>query len=280
MKPNTEQIALITGSTDGIGRIAAEKLAAQGTTVLVHGRDHYKCEETAREIRKNTGNDNVDAYAFDLSSLTEVRQLASKIRSEHSAINILINNAGILPGKKTEGKRLFSEDGYELCFAVNYLAPFLLTRLLLPHLERAAPARIVNVSSVAQKRLDFDDIMLERDYEPMRAYAQSKLALAIFTFELADRVKELDITANCLHPGTLLDTKMVRESSMSAQASAESGAEVLVHAATSVTLKDKTGLYLEEQKEARAHEQAYDQEARDKLWRLSEKLTDIEGKEA
>ncbi len=277
MKTNKEQIALITGSTDGIGRIAAEKLAAMGATVLVHGRDRQKCETTVEEIREKTGNEKIDMYTFDLSSLTEVRKLASKIRSEHSAINILINNAGVLPGKQTEGKRLLSEDGYELCFAVNYLAPFLLTHLLLPLLERAMPARVVNVSSVAQKRLDFDNIMLEREYEPMRAYAQSKLALAMFTFELADRVKDMNIIANCLHPGTLLDTKMVRESSMSPQGDPESGALVLVYAATSAELRNKTGLYLEEQKEARAHEQAYDQEARDKLWRLSEELTGIAG---
>lgn len=277
MQPNKKQIALVTGSTDGIGRITAEKLAAMGMTVLIHGRDREKCEKTMEEIRKSTDNPKIDMYTFDLSSLEEVRKLASKIRSEHSAINILINNAGILPGKHTEGKRLLSEDGYELCFAVNYLAPFLLTRLLIPLLERSSPARVVNVSSAAQKQLDFDNIMLERDYEPMRAYAQSKLALAMFTFELADRVKEMGITANCLHPGTLLDTKMVRESSMSAQGSAESGAVVEVYAATSAELEDKTGLYLEEQKEASAHQQAYDREAREKLWRLSEKLTESGG---
>jgi len=275
MKPIEEQTILVTGSTDGIGKITARKLARMGATVLLHGRSREKCETTAGEIREATGNNKLKAYVRDLSSLSGVRRLAEDIRSEYSALDILINNAGVGPGKGSFGKRPLSQDGHELCFAVNHLAPFLLTHLLLPILRNGSPARVVNVCSAAQQRIDFDDVMLERGYDPYRAYAQSKLALTMFTFDLAERLKYRGITANCLHPGSLLDTKMVREGGYLPQASAESGAEVVVHVATSPELLDVTGQYFAEKREGRAHDQAYDAEARDRLWRLSENLARI-----
>lgn len=276
MKPIEEQIVLVTGSTDGIGRITARKLAQMGATVLVHGRSLEKCSTTVNEIREYTGNKKLKSYVRDLSSLSEVRKLAEDIRSDFSFLNILINNAGVGLDKSLDGRRPLSKDGHELCFAVNYLAPFLLTHLLIPVLQNGSPSRIVNVSSTAQKRIDFDDVMLERRYyDPFEAYAQSKLALTMFTFDIAERLKNDRITANCLHPGSLLDTKMVRQSPYTPRGSAESGAEVEVYVATAAELENRTGQYFEEKRQARAHDQAYDARARKKLRRLSEELTGI-----
>lgn len=275
MKPLEEQTILVTGSTDGIGKITAGKLAELGATVLVHGRSREKCRTAAGEIREATGNDRLKAFVRDISSLSGVRRLADDIHSKYPALDVLINNAGVGPGKGSFGKRPLSQDGHELCFAVNHLTPFLLTHLLLPILRSGAPARVVNVCSAAQQHIDLDDVMLERGYDPYRAYAQSKLALTMFTFDLAERLKYRGITVNCLHPGSLLDTKMVREGGYTPRGSAESGAEAVVHVATSPELADVTGEYFEEKRQARAHDQAYDSAARDTLWRLSEKLTGI-----
>lgn len=275
MKPIEKQIVLVTGSTDGIGKITAQKLADMGATVLVHGRSEEKCAATVDEIRRNTENQTLKFYIADLSSLSAVRKLAQNISDNFDYLNVLINNAGIGLSKNLENRRVLSEDGYELSFAVNYLAPFLLTHLLIPLLRNGSPARIVNTSSAAQQEIDFDDLMLEHQYDAFRAYAQSKTALTMFTFEIAKRLEKGKITANCLHPGSLLDTKLVRESPYKPRAGAEAGAEVEIHVATSPELEGRTGLYFEEKRESRAHQQAYDTVARDKLWRLSEKLTGI-----
>jgi NAD(P)-dependent dehydrogenase (short-subunit alcohol dehydrogenase family) len=212
MKPIDEQIILVTGSTDGIGKLAARDLAKRGATVILHGRDLKKGEAVLDEIREDTGNHRLSFHLADFSSLSEVRRLADEIEAGFPALDVLINNAGVGIGKPDEKKRMLSRDGYELRFAVNYLAPFFLTQLLLPSLRKASPSRIVNVSSAAQSAIDFDDLMIEDGYDPMEAYSRSKLALAMFTFELAERVQDEKITVNCLHPGSLLDTKMVRES--------------------------------------------------------------------
>jgi NAD(P)-dependent dehydrogenase (short-subunit alcohol dehydrogenase family) len=275
MCPIEEQVLLVTGSTDGIGKITARKLALLGASVLVHGRSREKCTSTVKEIRESTGSQKLDYYVGDLSSLSAVRALARDIMSDHSQLHALINNAGVGPGTTSEKNRPLSKDGHELLFAVNYLAPFLLTHLLMPVLGNSAPSRIVNVSSAAQERIDFGDVMLARDYDSMRAYAQSKLALTMFTLDIAGRLKGQDITANCLHPGSLLDTKMVRESGASPWGSAESGAEVEIYVTTGSHLEGRTGIYFKEKHESRAHEQAYEIEARKKLRRLSEKLTGV-----
>lgn len=275
MKPIDELVMLVTGSTDGIGMITAHELARMGATVLVHGRSSDMCRRTVTAIREHSGNGRVSSYIGDLSSLTEVRAMAQQIVSDLPGLDVLINNAGVGPGNLSDRNRRLSQDGHELLFAVNYLAPFLLTHLLLPVLGESDSARIVNVTSAAQEEINFDDVMLERGYDPWRAYAQSKLALTMFTFDMAEGLKDRGITANCLHPGSLLDTKMVRESSVSPLGSAESGAEVEVYVAISPELEGRTGLYFDRKTEARAHEQAYDPEARARLRRISEKLTEI-----
>ncbi|MEJ2168388.1 MAG: SDR family oxidoreductase [Desulfobacterales bacterium] len=272
MGPIEEQTVLVTGSTDGIGMITARKLAQMGAGVLVHGRSREKCAATVKAIREDTGSEKLSYYVGDLSSLAAVQDLARAIQSDHSRLDVLINNAGVGPGAASGGNQPLSKDGHELLFAVNYLAPYLLSHLLMPVLRRSAPARIVNVSSAAQESIDFNDVMLERSYDPMQAYARSKLALTMFTFDLAEQIQADEITSNCLHPGSLLDTKMVRDFAPP-QGSAESGAEVEIYVATASDLQGLTGVYFEEKQAARAHDQAYDREARQKLRRIGKELT-------
>jgi NAD(P)-dependent dehydrogenase (short-subunit alcohol dehydrogenase family) len=175
MRPVSEQVILITGATDGLGRRLARELAAQGATLLLHGRSQPRGEDTLSEIRDTTHNRKLTYYRADFSSLDEVRQLARRVRDENDRLDVLVNNAGLGGGPEDHNREL-SRDGYELRFAVNYLAPFLLTHLLLPLLTASAPSRIINVTSIGQHAIDFQDVMLERGYDAFRAYRQSKLA--------------------------------------------------------------------------------------------------------
>ena len=265
-----EATVLITGATDGLGRRVARDLATSGATVLLHGRDEERAETTAREIREETSNDKLHYYLADFSSLGEVRRLAEEVRANHDRLNVLINNAGVFARERT-----LSGDGHELTFAVNYLAPFLLTHLLVPLLHSSAPARVVNVASAGQSSVNFDDPMLKRGYDGMRAYAQSKLALIMFTFELAGQLEGTGVTANCLHPATLMGTKMVFEAFGSAASDVQEGADATVYLAASPELEEVTGRYFEGQREAQAKQQAYDPEARKRLEALSEELTGL-----
>ena len=177
MRDAAEATILVTGATDGLGRRVAQELARRGATVLVHGRSPERLEDTLEELRGQMSTEKVGSYVADFSSLAAVRDLADRILSEYDRLDVLVNNAGIIVQEHKE-----SEDGYELTFAVNYLSHFLLTSLLLPLLKDSAPARVVNVASAAQSPIDFDDPMLERGYDAMRAYSQSKLAQIMFTF--------------------------------------------------------------------------------------------------
>lgn len=268
MRPVEEQTILVTGATDGLGRETARELASRGATVLVHGRDRKKGEATLRDLNESTGSDRFRLYVADLSSLAQVRRLAEAVGEREERLDVLVNNAGIVAPERRE-----SEDGYELGFAVNYLSGFLLTNLLLPLLERSAPARVVNVASIGQAPIDFDDPMLEQGFDPYRSYAQSKLAQVMFTFELAERLGGgSGVTVNALHPATLMDTKMVRTFGPS-QTSVEEGVEATVHLILGDDLEGVSGAYYDRLHEARASEQAYDPEARRRLWELSEHLT-------
>jgi len=188
MKAVKNQVFLITGATDGIGRGTARELARMSATVLLHGRDAGRLSATRDEIARSTGNKRLETYRADFASLAEVRRLADEVRNRHDRLDVLINNAGIGAGFRKNQRRATSADGYELRFQVNHLAPFLFSHLLLPLLYRATPARIVNVASAAQAPIDFDDVMLERGYDGFRAYSQSKLAMVMATFELAERL--------------------------------------------------------------------------------------------
>jgi NAD(P)-dependent dehydrogenase (short-subunit alcohol dehydrogenase family) len=270
MRPINEQTILITGSTDGIGKLTALELAKQNAQVLIHGKNKEKLAGVVEESKAASGNRNIEGLAADFSSLAEVRRLAENVLTKYPSLDVLINNAGV-----GYADPRYSKDGYELRFAVNYLAPFLLTQLLLPALKNAAPARIVNVSSAGQHPLDFDDIMLERNFDARRAYSQSKLALIMFTIDLAEQLIEENITVNSLHPGTYLDTKMVRQAGISPWGEAESGAEAEVFLATSESLVGVTGKYFNVKTEAKAEAQAYGQQARKRLWELSLQLTNL-----
>jgi NAD(P)-dependent dehydrogenase (short-subunit alcohol dehydrogenase family) len=270
-----EAVILVTGSTDGLGKSTARDLAAAGATVLLHGRDPERGDAAVREIREETDNDRLHYYVADFSSLEEVHRLADEVAADHDRLDVLVNNAGIGAGRRGETSRDLSRDGYELRLAVNYLAPFLLTRLLLPLVRRSAPARIVNVASAGQSPISFDDVMLERGYDGMRAYAQSKLALVMFTFDLAEELEGTGLIANSLHPASLMDTKMVFETFGSASSSVREGTDATVRLAISPELRRVTGRYFDGQLEACADEQAYDPEARERLRRLSEELTGL-----
>jgi NAD(P)-dependent dehydrogenase (short-subunit alcohol dehydrogenase family) len=264
---------LVTGSTDGVGRYVAGKLGAEGARVLVHGRDRERGQSVVEAIRRG-GNEAAVFYAADLSSLAEVRKLADLIRKDHDRLDVLINNAGI--GSASGGRqRRTSAEGHELRFAVNYLAGFLLTRLLLPLITASAPARIVNVASLAQQPIDFDDVMLTRDYDGGRAYAQSKLAQIMFTFDLAGELEGSGVTVTCLHPATYMDTTMVRAGGITPLSTVEQGGEAILNLAVADELTGKTGLYFDGKRQSRANAQAYDAAARKKLRDLSTRLTGL-----
>src|SRR5512132_2424327 len=214
---------LVTGSTDGVGRVVARRLADQGARVLIHGRDRMRGEQLLNTIRAADHGSAVFLPA-DFSSLAEVRRLADTVRQECDRLDILINNAGIGSGG-SGGKRETSQDGHELRFAVNYLAGFLLTRILLPLVMLGKPARIVNVSSLGQHPIDVDDVMVTRGYSGSRAYAQSKLAQIMFTFDLADKLKGSGVTVNALHPATYMNTTMVRASGTTPMSTVERGGD-------------------------------------------------------
>ncbi|MDQ6845084.1 MAG: SDR family oxidoreductase [Bacteroidota bacterium] len=265
------QTILITGSTDGIGRYTAIELAKKDNLLLLHGRNKEKLDKVVNEITASTGNKNVEGFVADFSSLDEVRGLAKEVLTKHDKINVLINNAGAGFAAPQYGK-----DGTELRLAVNYLAPFLLTYLLLPAIKKAAPARIVNVSSAGQSPIDFSDIMMEKNFDGVIAYCQSKLALIMFTIDLAEELRNDNITVNALHPGTYLDTNMVRDANIKPQGTAQSGADAELYLATSSDLKSVTGKYFNVKKEARANSQAYDEEARNRLKQITLTLTGLE----
>jgi NAD(P)-dependent dehydrogenase (short-subunit alcohol dehydrogenase family) len=264
----TEKTILVTGATDGLGRALAHALAAGGATVLIHGRDAERIRRTETEIRRAGGRGELRSYRADLSSLADVRRMAEEIRARETRLDVLVNNAGI--GRTGPGgdRRMLSADGYELRFAVNYLAGYRLTRLLLDLLIASAPARIVNVASAGQAALDFDDVMLERGYTGGRAYGQSKLAQILFTFTLADELAGTGVTATCLHPATYMPTKIV---AAPASTLAE-GVAATLRLAVDPALDGVTGEYFNGTRAARADPQAYDPAARRRLAELSAEL--------
>jgi NAD(P)-dependent dehydrogenase (short-subunit alcohol dehydrogenase family) len=278
MRPIDRQTVLVTGSTDGLGRAVAGDLAVRGATVLLHGRSDERLAETIDEIRDRRADAKVRSFRAELSSLDEVRRLGRAVDESTDRLDALVNNAGI--GTGGDGaRRETSADGIELRFAVNYLAGFLLTELLLPLLRRSAPARVVNVSSVGQRAIDFDDVQLERGYDGYRAYAQSKLAQIMATFSLAERLRAEgidDITVNAVHPASLMPTKMVYEAFGRTQSSLEDGVESVLRLVTDPDLDGVSGRYFDRLREGRADDQADDAEARRRLWRLSEELVGLE----
>jgi NAD(P)-dependent dehydrogenase (short-subunit alcohol dehydrogenase family) len=275
VKPLPEQVILVTGATDGLGRGVATALAAEGATLLLHGRSRERLDAVVEEIGAETGNANLRPHLADLASLEEVRRLAGEIVTHESRLDALVNNAGIgttLPG---DGERMVSADGHELRFAVNYLSGFLLTHLLAELLAASAPARIVNVSSAGQAPIDFDDVMLEHGYSGTRAYAQSKLAQVMFTIDLAEELHDRGVTVNCLHPATYMPTKMVLHARGEGVSSLEDGVRATVRLVASRDLEGVTGRYFNGEVESDPHPQAHDAAARAELRRISNELSGL-----
>lgn len=267
-----EKTILITGSTDGVGRRVAQRLANSGATLLIHGRDRVRADSLLQEIRQSGGRGTF--YSADFSSLVEVRALAEAIQRDHGRLDVLINNAGIGVGGAGSSREV-SRDGYELRFAVNYLSSFLLTRLLLPLLQKSHPARIVNVASTGQQPIDFADLMLMKGYSGARAYCQSKLAQIMFTFDLAHELDGSGVAANGLHPATYMDTAMVREDGIAPISTVDEGANAILHLAVADQTDGMSGCYFDGLQPRRANPQAYDAAARDRLRSISLELVGL-----
>jgi NAD(P)-dependent dehydrogenase (short-subunit alcohol dehydrogenase family) len=269
----TGKTVLITGSTDGVGRYVAAKLAAAGAHVLIHGRDEARAKTLLDEISRE-GHGGATFYQADLSSLAGARKLAEKVIAEQRRLDVFISNAGI-GSTSPRSERQLSADGHELRFAVNYLSGFLLAHLLLSLLKASAPSRIVNVASLGQHPLDFEDVMLTKGYTGTRAYAQSKLAQIMFTVDLAQELDGSGVTVNSLHPATYMNTTMVRQGGISPISTVEQGGEAILHLAAGDDMAGKSGLFFNGMQPSKANAQAYDAAARQRLRTLSLKLTGL-----
>jgi NAD(P)-dependent dehydrogenase (short-subunit alcohol dehydrogenase family) len=263
---------LITGATDGLGKLVAFRAAKAGARLILHGRNQAKGERLLEQIRSVTANENLYYCNADFASLQQVKALSLKIKEEHPQLHVLINNAAIGGGPKGNSKRELSADGLELRFAVNYLAHFLLTQNLLPLLKKSDPARIVHVSSIGQAPIDFADVMMEINYDSYTAYCRSKLAQIMYGMELAEQLKQTGINVNSLHPATLMNTNMVYDFFGRTSSTVEEGADVVEYVAFSKETEGITGAYFNQKKPANPNAQAYDAAARKKLWQISEEL--------
>jgi len=264
---------LITGSTDGVGRYVASELSRQGARVLIHGRDKARGEALLNEICLRKPYEGA-FYLADFSSLAGVRQLAKSVLANEKRLDVFVSNAGI--GSQNNGpQRQESADGHELRFAVNYLSGFLLAYLLLPLIKAATPSRIVNVASLGQHPIDFDDVMITKNYSGSRAYAQSKLSQIMFTIDLANELKGSGVTVNSLHPATYMNTTMVRASGITPMSTVAQGGEAILHLVCGDDVADKSGLFFNGMSQAQANPQAYDEAARNRLRALSLELTGL-----
>jgi NAD(P)-dependent dehydrogenase (short-subunit alcohol dehydrogenase family) len=255
---------LITGATSGLGRYVAFELVRAGHVVLAHGRDPGRTERLVEELRTEG---DAEAFVADLASLAQVRELGEQVAGAHPDLDVLVNNAavGAVPGAGRE----LSADGHELRLAVNYLAVVVLSRTLLPVLRANAPARIVNVGSVGQAPVDFDDIEFRRGFDGYAAYRRTKFALAAHTFTLAEELADTGVAVNVVHPATFMDTAMVREGGIQPLSTVADGAPGVLALAT----RDLgTGGYFDGTRRARAHEGTYDEDVRKRLAAVTDQL--------
>jgi NAD(P)-dependent dehydrogenase (short-subunit alcohol dehydrogenase family) len=275
---------LVTGATSGMGEVTARELARRGAMVIVAGRNAASCEASAAAIRRETGA-RVETVVADLGSLAQVRRMAQDVAARVDRLDVLVNNAGTYQFERT-----LTEDGFEKTLAVNYLSPFLLTNLLLDRLRAAPSARVVNITSDAHRnaQIEFDNLQGEHRYERLDAYARSKLALLLFTYELSRRLAGTHVTANAVHPGVVATNlgsdsggfvrgwlrvrvrNLLKRSSMQTP---EQGASWIVRAATAPELEGVTGQYFELADAARSSPASYDQAVAARLWTTSEALT-------
>lgn len=272
---------LVTGATSGIGKETALALARRGASVVIVGRNPAKAADTVRWIREQTGNDSVDLMLADLSSQQQIRRLAEEFKQKDHRLHVLVNNAGAVLLSRRE-----SVDGIEMTWALNHLGYFLLTNLLLDVLRAGAPSRIVNVSSGAHRgvELDFADLQGREGYRGWRAYARSKLANLLFTYELAERLEGTGVTVNALHPG-LVATNLPGGNGLRGRLLTfllglrgmrpEAGARTVVYLAASSEVEGFSGQYFVKQKAVRSSRASYDQAAAGKLWQVSAELTGL-----
>jgi NAD(P)-dependent dehydrogenase (short-subunit alcohol dehydrogenase family) len=261
-------VALVTGSTDGLGRELALRLAADGMHLIIHGRNTERGAEVVAAIEA-AGTGSARFYPADFASLEEVQALADAILRDHDRLDLLVNNAGVGPGAPGH-ERAITPDGHELRFQVNYLAGYLLTRELLPLLEAGAPSRIVSVTSRNQQPVDFDDLRLDRGYAGGVAYGRSKLAQVLMTMDLAEELEDAGVLAFAVHPAPAMDTNLVLETGSTPQSTVAEGVEAVLQAIRTTT--HPTGTFFFELEPRRAHEQAYDPEARRRLREASESM--------
>ena len=275
------KVVLITGGTSGIGEAAATALAAMGAEVVVTGRSRERGEAAVEEIRRASGNEGVSLMLADLTVQAEVRKLAEEFGRSHEHLDVLVNNAGAVFSKRGE-----TADGIERTFALNHLAPFLLTNLLLDLLKESAPSRIITVSSEARRRaeIDFNDLQSERNYRGFQVYGKSKLANILFTYELAERLRGTGVTANCVHPGPVSTNFGMNNGGLMIllfralkpfMRSPERGADTLVYLASSPEVEGVSGRYFGDRKVISSSEEPHDVSAQKRLWEASEELTNL-----
>jgi NAD(P)-dependent dehydrogenase (short-subunit alcohol dehydrogenase family) len=268
---------LVTGATQGIGRITALELGRRGAKLSITARDRARGDAVVAEIKEKTGAD-VELWLCDFARLDDIRRFAGELGAKHPKLDVLVNNAGAINMERT-----LTPDGLEMTFAVNHLGYFLLTGLLLDRLKAAAPSRIVNVASDAHSRghIDFDDLMGEKRYAGFRAYSQSKLCNIVYTYELARRLDGSGVTANALHPGVVATGFGRNEKSWLSFGvklaapfflTPEEGAKTSIYLATSPEVEGVSGKYFAKCKEKRSNRESYDRDVQRRLWEVSEKL--------
>jgi NAD(P)-dependent dehydrogenase (short-subunit alcohol dehydrogenase family) len=274
------KVVLITGGTSGIGKAATTALAAMGAEVAVTGRSRERGEAALGDIRRGSGSGKISLMLADLAVQAEVRKLAEEFKERHDRLDVLVNNAGLIQSRRTE-----TPDGIELTLAVNHLAPFLLTNLLLDLLKECAPSRIITVSSEARRgaEIDFDDLQSERRYRAFPVYGMSKLANILFTYELAERLDDTGVVANCLHPGGVntnfgnnnrsLGILLFRAFKL-VMRSPEQGANTIIYLASSSEAEGMSGKYLTDREEV-SPAQPRDEALQKRLWEVSEELTNL-----
>jgi retinol dehydrogenase 12 len=269
-----DPVILVTGSTDGIGKATAAALLSRGAEVIIHGRNAKKGQNVQRELKEETGRERPDLLIADLSEQQQVRELAEDLLSHYTRLDVLINNAGTY-----EKVRQVTADGVEMTFAVNYLAPFLLTHSLLPLLKKSAPSRIVSVASSAHEdvdRFDWDNLQGDRHYDPWDTYARSKFADIVFTYMLARSIDGSGVTANCLHPG-VVNTKMLRSAFPGMPGiTPQQGALTSVYLAVSPDVAFVSGQYFDDQKPVRSSALTYDRSVQERLREVAEALTNVD----
>ncbi len=269
-----DKVCVITGANSGIGKETATGLAKLGGTIVMICRNQKKGAKAREDIIRKTGNPSVDLLPCDLESMSNVRPLAETILNRYESVNVLVNNAGIfsLRSKRTA-------EGFERTFAVNYFAPFLLTHLLLDRLKKSSPSRVVNVSSVSHfgGHLDLEELEKKGGASAFKAYSNSKLALVMFTYELAKRIKDTGVTVNCLHPGAVSTSIWRIPSALTRpfMLSAKNGAKTSIYLSSSPEVEGESGQYYEKMKPKRSSDASYDEEKARRLWDLSLRLVGL-----